>query len=284
MDSALDRADADSSEEKNKPERWALDIIPAVVQTMTHLRPGHPIAEDTRRIVNFSTYGSACFDTPVFEHEDSGAGGAGNPIPRKLSHVPVGKVYRRDSPVMDKGRRREFTPRALMLLWDPMIHYGELVSLLCTILMKLDVDQFTIKASLFTSSWILPTITECSTAYSEWGLSSAVEGLDKLPWADLKLETSEEKEPWPDDCGLHGECVKSAKQAARNSSLSSKSMPPYATSIQCKLRSSEPHGHALPSFKGLRPHVGIIYEAVMEAHNSPRLKAANIFTSASLSD
>lgn len=78
----------------------------------------------------------------------------------------VGKVYRRDQPVMSKGRMREFSQAVSLLApslhsrrlmsaqdfdisgtWDPMIPDAEIISLLCTILSKLDVGEFTIKVS-----------------------------------------------------------------------------------------------------------------------------------------
>jgi histidyl-tRNA synthetase len=73
----------------------------------------------------------------------------------------IGKVYRRDNPVMSKGRMREFTQAVklklpsqfpdlthlsgLRGLGDPMISDAELLSLLSTILTRLDVGEFTIK-------------------------------------------------------------------------------------------------------------------------------------------
>lgn len=91
----------------------------------------------------FTTYGGACLDTPVFERKDILAGKYGEdaklifdlkdqggeelalrydhtvPLARYLAmsgatHTvskfwQVGKVYRRDNPVMSKGRMREFS-------------------------------------------------------------------------------------------------------------------------------------------------------------------------------
>lgn len=79
----------------------------------------------------------------------------------------IGKVYRRDQPVMSKGRMREFSqavelhlcrvvslsdPRMLQDfdiagVWDPMIPDAEVISLVCTVLTQLDVGDFTIKVS-----------------------------------------------------------------------------------------------------------------------------------------
>jgi histidyl-tRNA synthetase len=149
----------------------------------------------------FVLYGGAQLDTPVFERKDVLAGKYGEdaklifdledqggeqlalrydhtvPLARYLAMGgatntqsklwQVGKVYRRDSPVMSKGRMREFSQavryifffsRASVLSnwllrqdfdisgqWDTMIPDAELLSLLCTILTRLEIGEFTIK-------------------------------------------------------------------------------------------------------------------------------------------
>ncbi len=101
--------------------------------------------EHVERIVKdcFTTYGGGCLDTPVFERKDILAGKYGEdaklifdlkdqggeelalrydhtvPLARYLAMNgamntqaklwQVGKVYRRDNPVMSKGRMREFS-------------------------------------------------------------------------------------------------------------------------------------------------------------------------------
>jgi len=175
----------------------------------------------------FVLYGGAQLDTPVFERKDILAGKYGEdaklifdledqggeqlalrydhtvPLARYLAMGgatntqaklwQVGKVYRRDSPVMSKGRMREFSQavRCSSFLgeisfscvdvcemlcffdldlgqdfdisgqWDTMIPDAELLSLLCTILTRLEVGEFTIKvrASVCLSVW-------CSIVYS----------------------------------------------------------------------------------------------------------------------
>ncbi|KAF7340903.1 Histidine--tRNA ligase, mitochondrial [Mycena sanguinolenta] len=129
----------------------------------------------------FTTYGGSCLDTPVFERKDILAGKYGEdaklifdlmdqggeqlalrydhtvPLARYLAMTgatnlqskiwQVGKVYRRDNPVVSKGRMREFSQADFDICgtWDPMIPDGEIISLVCTILSKLDVGEFTIK-------------------------------------------------------------------------------------------------------------------------------------------
>jgi histidyl-tRNA synthetase len=153
----------------------------------------------------FVLYGGAQLDTPVFERKDILAGKYGEdaklifdledqggeqlalrydhtvPLARYLAMCgatntqsklwQVGKVYRRDNPVMSKGRMREFSQAVCCAAvwamscvyacvdsrqdfdisgqWDTMIPDAELLSLLCTILTRLEVGEFTIKARLF---------------------------------------------------------------------------------------------------------------------------------------
>jgi len=156
--------------------------------------------EHIERIVKdvFTSYGGSALDTPVFERKDVLAGKYGEdqklifdlmdqggeqlalrydhtvPLARYLAMAgatiqakiwQVGKVYRRDNPVMSKGRMREFSQAVrvpfpsqgvvynlsqdldITGVWDPMIPDAEIISLLCTILTRLDVGEFTIKAS-----------------------------------------------------------------------------------------------------------------------------------------
>ncbi|KAJ6606804.1 histidyl-tRNA synthetase, partial [Mycena sp. CBHHK59/15] len=167
----------------------------------------------------FTTFGGSCLDTPVFERKDILAGKYGEdaklifdlmdqggeqlalrydhtvPLARYLAMTgvtntqsklwQVGKVYRRDSPVVSKGRMREFSQADFDIsgTWDPMIPDGEIVSLLCTILTKLDVGEFTIKIN---HRKILDGIFEvCGVPEDKIRtISSAVDKLDKMPWLE----------------------------------------------------------------------------------------------------
>lgn len=73
-----------------------------------------------------------------------------------------------------------------------MIPDAEIISLLCTILSKLDVGEFTVKIN---HRKILDGIFEvCGVPADKIRtISSAVDKLDKLPWADVKKEMTEEK-------------------------------------------------------------------------------------------
>ncbi|KIK94390.1 hypothetical protein PAXRUDRAFT_828046 [Paxillus rubicundulus Ve08.2h10] len=185
--------------------------------------------EHVERIVKdvFTSYGGSCLDTPVFERKDVLTDKYGEdqklifdlmdqggeqlalrydhtvPLARYLAMSggtiqgkiwQVGKVYRRDNPVMSKGRMREFMQADLDIVgsWDSMIPDAEIVSLLCTILSKLDVGEFTVKIN---NRKILDGIFQVCGVSPEKirAISSAVDKLDKLPWADVKKEMIDEK-------------------------------------------------------------------------------------------
>ncbi|KAJ3547970.1 hypothetical protein NMY22_g1451 [Coprinellus aureogranulatus] len=201
--------------------------------------------EHIERIVKdcFTTYGASCLDTPVFERKDvltdkygedsklifDLKDQGGEELALRYDHtVPlaryiamnggtvtqhkiwqVGKVYRRDNPVVSKGRMREFMQADIDIvgLWDPMIPDAEILSLLCTILTKLDVGEFTIKLN---NRKILDGIFEVCGVPSDKirTISSAVDKLDKAPWSEVKREMTEEKGLDPAVADKIGEYVK----------------------------------------------------------------------------
>ncbi|KAG8219254.1 histidine-tRNA ligase [Butyriboletus roseoflavus] len=200
--------------------------------------------EHIERIVKdvFTSYGGSCLDTPVFERKDvltdkygedsklifDLMDQGGEQLALRYDHtVPLaryvamsgastqgkiwqlGKVYRRDNPVMSKGRMREFMQADLDIVgvWDPMIPDAEIVSLLCTILTRLDVGEFTVKIN---NRKILDGIFETCGVPPEKirMISSAVDKLDKLPWADVKKEMTDEKGLSPEVADKIGEYVK----------------------------------------------------------------------------
>jgi len=175
--------------------------------------------EHIERIVKecFSLYGGSCLDTPVFERKEILAGKYGEdaklifdlqdqggeqlalrydhtvPLARYLAMGgsatasmhnklwQVGKVYRRDQPVMSKGRMREFMQADFDITgqWDTMIPDAEIISLVHTILSKLDVGVFTIKVN---HRAILDGVFEVCGVPAEKirMISSAVDKLDKV--------------------------------------------------------------------------------------------------------
>ncbi|KAJ2001021.1 Cytoplasmic and mitochondrial histidine tRNA synthetase, partial [Coemansia thaxteri] len=111
-----------------------------------------------------------------------------------IKRYQLAKVYRRDQPAMSKGRMREF----FQCDYDIAGSYGEMipdvecVRVAVDVLTKLDVGSFLIKLN---HRKILDAIFEVSgvPANKVRAISSAVDKLDKLPWADVRKEMTEEK-------------------------------------------------------------------------------------------
>ncbi|KAJ7842254.1 hypothetical protein B0H14DRAFT_2512003 [Mycena olivaceomarginata] len=270
----------------------------------------------------FTTYGGSCLDTPVFERKDILTGKYGEdaklifdlmdqggeqlalrydhtvPLARYLAMTgatnpqskiwQVGKVYRRDNPVISKGRMREFSQADFDICgtWDPMIPDGEIISLVCTILTKLDVGEFTIKIN---HRKILDGIFEvCGVPADKIRpISSAVDKLDKLPWAEVKKEMTAEKGLDEAAADKIGEYVKhkggpslleqltadetlmanaNAKQGISDMGLLFTYLRAYG--VLDKL------SFDLSLARGLDYYTGIIYEAVVEASAPPGFKAS----------
>ncbi|KIK68467.1 hypothetical protein GYMLUDRAFT_54097 [Collybiopsis luxurians FD-317 M1] len=279
--------------------------------------------EHVERIVKdvFATYGGSCLDTPVFERKEILAGKYGEdaklifdlqdqggeqlslrydhtvPLARYLAMMggtntqsklwQVGKVYRRDNPVMSKGRMREFSQADFDIsgTWDPMIPDAEILSMICTILSKLDVGEFTIKIN---HRKILDGIFEVCGVPSDKirTISSAVDKLDKLPWADVKKEMTEEKSLDPTVADKIGDYVKhkggpgllnelladaalssnaSAKQGLEEMGILFEFLTAYNVIDKISFDMS--------LARGLDYYTGIIYEAIVEASAPPGFKA-----------
>ncbi|KAF8274304.1 hypothetical protein EI94DRAFT_1714110 [Lactarius quietus] len=196
----------------------------------------------------FVLYGGAQLDTPLalrYDHTVPLArylamGGVTN-TQSKLWQV--GKVYRRDSPVMSKGRMREFSQA--------------LLSLLCTILTRLEIGEFTIKIN---HRKILDGIFEVCGVPPEKirPISSAVDKLDKLPWSDVKEEMKEK--------GLDAACADKIGEYVKH-----KDGDPFSFLDAYKI--ADKISFDLSLARGLDYYTGLIYEAIVEASAPPSLKA-----------
>nr|ODN89319.1 histidyl-tRNA synthetase [Cryptococcus depauperatus CBS 7855] len=106
----------------------------------------------------------------------------------------IGKVYRRDQPVMTKGRMREFYQCDFDIAGacDPMVFDAEVLRVLCEALTALDIGDYTVKLN---HRKILDGIFELAGVPADKTriISSAVDKLDKLSWADVKKEMIVEK-------------------------------------------------------------------------------------------
>jgi histidyl-tRNA synthetase len=289
--------------------------------------PGEMFCRDyAERIVKecFVLYGGAQLDTPVFERKDILAGKYGEdaklifdledqggeqlalrydhtvPLARYLAMGgatntqsklwQIGKVYRRDSPVMSKGRMREFSQADFDISgqWDTMIPDAELLSLLCTILTRLEVGEFTIKVN---HRRVLDGIFEVCGVPPEKvrSISSAVDKLDKLPWSEVKKEMTEEKGLDSTSADKIGEYVKHKggrqllDQLLADATLTANTKAKQGLDEMTILftfldayRITDKISFDLSLARGLDYYTGLIYEAIVEASAPPGLKAEGL--------
>jgi histidyl-tRNA synthetase len=176
----------------------------------------------------FKRHGGVTIDTPVFELREILAGKYGEdskliydladqggeicslrydltvPFARFLAmnkniqtikRYHIAKVYRRDQPAMTKGRMREFYQCDFDIagVYDPMLPDAEILRIICEVFEGLGWNgAYTIKLN---HRKILDGIFQvCGVPEDKIRtISSAVDKLDKLPWADVRKEMTEEK-------------------------------------------------------------------------------------------
>eukprot|EP01118_Nematostelium_gracile_P009520 TRINITY_DN3223_c0_g1_i1.p1 TRINITY_DN3223_c0_g1~~TRINITY_DN3223_c0_g1_i1.p1 ORF type:complete len:363 (-),score=105.92 TRINITY_DN3223_c0_g1_i1:22-1041(-) len=113
---------------------------------------------------------------------------------KSIKRYHIARVYRRDNPVMTKGRFREFYQCDFDIagVYDPMIPDAETVTLMSEILTALDIGDFQIKLN---HRKILDGIFAiCGVPEDKFRLiCSAVDKLDKSPWQEVKKEMVEVK-------------------------------------------------------------------------------------------
>ncbi|KIJ54237.1 hypothetical protein M422DRAFT_58336 [Sphaerobolus stellatus SS14] len=297
-----------------KTAKGTRDFGPAESACRTHI-------ESIVREV-FTSYGGTGLDTPVFERKDILAGKYGEdaklifdladqggeqlalrydhtvPLARHLAmSLPAsasassklfqfGKVYRRDNPVVSKGRMREFSQADFDItgIWDTMIPDAEIISLLSTVLLKLEVGEFTIKLN---HRKILDGLFQvCGVPNDKIrAISSAVDKLDKQPWVEVKKEMTEEKGLDPAVADKIGEYVKlkggpellETLQADATLMANANSKEGIAEmEILFRLLSAydvtKCISFDLSLARGLDYYTGIIYEAIVEASAPPGFK------------
>lgn len=174
----------------------------------------------------FKRHGGVEIDTPVFELKEVLTGKYGEdskliydladqggellslrydltvPFARFLAMSSVGhikrfhmaKVYRRDNPQLAKGRYREFYQCDFDIAgsYTPMVPDAEVITVAAEILTELKVGSFLIKLN---HRKLLDAIFEISGVPSDKfrPICSAVDKLDKSPWAEVRKEMIEEK-------------------------------------------------------------------------------------------
>ncbi|RKP04079.1 hypothetical protein CXG81DRAFT_23336 [Caulochytrium protostelioides] len=196
---------------------------------------------DTIRAV-FKRHGGVTIDTPVFELRDILMGKYGEdskliydlqdqggelcslrydltvPFARFLAmntdlstikRYHIGKVYRRDQPSVNKGRMREFfqTDWDIAGIYDPMIPDAECVRVMVEILTDLKIPRWRVKIN---HRKILDGMFDvCGVPEDKIrAISSAVDKLDKMAWAEVRKEMIDEKGLDPQVADRIGEYVK----------------------------------------------------------------------------
>eukprot|EP01119_Soliformovum_irregulare_P000115 TRINITY_DN1009_c0_g1_i1.p1 TRINITY_DN1009_c0_g1~~TRINITY_DN1009_c0_g1_i1.p1 ORF type:complete len:491 (+),score=177.68 TRINITY_DN1009_c0_g1_i1:339-1811(+) len=113
---------------------------------------------------------------------------------RSIKRYQIGKVYRRDNPIMTKGRFREFYQCDFDIAgeFDLMIPDAEAIAIMDEILRALDIGDFVIKIN---HRKILDGIFAICGVPSNLfrPICSAVDKLDKTPWDEVKKEMVEVK-------------------------------------------------------------------------------------------
>lgn len=176
----------------------------------------------------FTTHGAVTIDTPVFELKEILAGKYGEdskliydlqdqggelcslrydltvPFARFVAMNPteygnikryhIAKVYRRDQPAMTKGRFREFYQCDFDIAgtYDAMVPDAECLCVLVETLDALEIEGFTVKVNhrkLLDAIFAICGVPDDKIRT----ISSAVDKLDKSPWADVKHEMVVEK-------------------------------------------------------------------------------------------
>ncbi|KAL8286921.1 hypothetical protein RQP46_003927 [Phenoliferia psychrophenolica] len=265
----------------------------------------------------FELHGGVTIDTPVFELKEILAGKYGEdskliydlqdqggeicslrydltvPFARFLamngSQYPsikryhIAKVYRRDQPVMSKGRMREFYQCDFDIagVYDPMLPDAEILAIACETLDSLGIDNFTIKVN---HRKILDGIfAVCGVPLDKTrAISSAVDKLDKMDWEGVKKEMVQDKGLDADVADRIGTYVKlkggpelvaqlekdvtlgsskTAKEGLVDMALLFKYLDIYGVSDRISFD--------LSLARGLDYYTGIIYEAVTEGSAPP---------------
>ncbi|KAI9472373.1 MAG: histidyl-tRNA synthetase [Benjaminiella poitrasii] len=267
----------------------------------------------------FKKHGAVTIDTPVFELKEILAGKYGEdskliydladqggeecslrydltvPFARfvamngkehqNIKRYQIAKVYRRDQPAMTKGRMREFYQCDFDIAgqYDAMIPDSEILRILCEALTALDVGKFTVKLN---HRKILDGIFEvCGVpADNIRPISSAVDKLDKLPWADVKREMVVDKGLNEQSADKIGEYVKlkggrdlleklkadPVLTANKSASEGLKDMEILFDYLEV-FEVLEKMSFDLSLARGLDYYTGIIYEAVTEFSAPPKM-------------
>ncbi|CAO1628876.1 unnamed protein product [Sympodiomycopsis kandeliae] len=264
----------------------------------------------------FKTHGGVTIDTPVFELKEILSGKYGEdskliydlqdqggelcslrydltvPFARFVAMNPseygnikryhIAKVYRRDQPAMAKGRFREFYQCDFDIsgVYDPLIPDAEILHILTKALDSLGIRQFTIK--LNHRALLDGLFAVCGVPDDKIRtISSAVDKLDKSPWAEVKKEMIEKglEESKADAIGVYvsrkggrelvEELFKDEKLLANPSAKRGLEELQILFGYLDVLEVSPRISFDLSLARGLDYYTGIIYEAITEGSAPP---------------
>ncbi|KAL2912932.1 Cytoplasmic and mitochondrial histidine tRNA synthetase [Polyrhizophydium stewartii] len=202
----------------------------------------------------------------------------------------IAKVYRRDQPSVNKGRMREFYQCDFDIagVYDPMIPDAEAVRVMVEILESLSIGNFAVKIShrkILDGMFAVCGVPADKTR----AISSAVDKLDKMPWADVRKEMTEEKGLDPAVADRIGEYVKlkggkelCAVLAADGPLSSNESAVAGIKDMELLFTYLELFGVAhrvnfdLSLARGLDYYTGVIYEAVLLASDDPNVETSGV--------
>lgn len=195
-----------------------------------------------------------------------------------IKRYQIGKVYRRDQPCQARGRFREFYQCDFDIAgtYDPMLPDSECVKIMAEILEKMDVGDFQIKLNhrqlldgMFEVCGVPADKIRC--------VSSSIDKLDKISWADVKTELLNDKgltEEVADKIGeyakLNGgkeliEQLKKDENLIKNKSASSALEDLEVLFKYCDLFNlNDKILFDLSLARGLDYYTGIIYEAILK--------------------
>src|SRR5437016_351539 len=112
---------------------------------------------------------------------------------KNIKRYQIAKVYRRDQPVMTKGRFREFYQCDFDIAgenFERMVPDAEVVKVMEEVLEELEIGKFSIKLN---NRKVLDGIFEVAGVREDLfrSISSAVDKLDKVSWNEVKAEMTQ---------------------------------------------------------------------------------------------
>ena len=201
---------------------------------------------------------------------------------KQIKRYHIARVYRRDNPVISKGRFREFYQcdidiRTEPKTYVPMLPDAECIKICCEILTELELGDFIVKVN---NRKILDGMFEvCGVPEANFRpICSAVDKLDKMSWEDVRKEMINDKGLAPEAADMIHKyvVVKSrggketlamlqADEAMMNNKRAREGIDEMAALLQfCRnFKCDNNVSFDLSLARGLDYYTGVIYEAVM---------------------